>query len=98
MCGNCEYERYNFFMETINKIDAVELKKQLYKNKTLATFEYYEDNKLWYSITSTYGILVIPIPISDIGSTTFHMSIKASELNRWIEDSVNKNTYRKNSI
>ena len=127
MCGNCEYERYSFFnsmttsTSTTKTISAIEIKKDLYKNKSNATFQYYEKGFLWYRITTSLGIFDIPIAVfevitnengnitindttipyafsKEIGTTPFMNEIKASELNRWIERSINDNTFRTISI
>ena len=124
MCGNCEYERYSFFnsMTTLKQaLSAIEIKKDLYKNKSNATFRYYEQGCLWYRITTSFGVFDIPIAVfevvtnengavvvndgtipyamsKEIGATPFMAEIKASELNRWIERSINDNTFRVISV
>lgn len=69
MCGNCEYERYEFFNEMESKnitdfIDATVVKKDLYKNKSNAIFQYYETGNLWYRITTSLGVFDIPIAVT----------------------------------
>lgn len=46
-----------------------------------ATFQYFRDSALWYS---TEAGLVFPVPLSDIGTTTFDVSYKGIRLMRWI--------------
>lgn len=126
MCGNCEYERYSFFNSmtpTKHALSAIEIKKDLYKNKSNAVFQYYEKGYLWYRITTSFGVFDIPIAVfevvtnetepannritiqveglqlnPEIGATPFANEIKASELNRWIERSINNTTFRVISI
>lgn len=69
MCGNCEYERYSFFnsMTTLKQaLSAIEIKKDLYKNKSNATFQYYEQGCLWYRITTSFGVFDIPIAVFEV--------------------------------
>lgn len=47
-----------------------------------ATFVMYRDYCLWYKIETTGSI--IPVPTSDIGTTTFNATEKAIWLMRWI--------------
>lgn len=47
-----------------------------------ATFVYYRDNALWYRTGETN--LLFPIPIDDIGSTTFLAAEKGLLFMRWI--------------
>lgn len=47
----------------------------------IARFEYFRDSALWYR-TST-GLL-FPVPLSDIGTTTFEAEYKGIKLMRWI--------------
>jgi len=60
MCGNCEYERKEFFKMELN---AIEIKKDLYKNKSLATFNRYESGNLWYRISTSLGEFEFPIAV-----------------------------------
>ena len=118
MCGNCEYERKEFFNMTIDKINATEIKKDLYKSKSMATFTKYESGNLWYRIVTSFGTFEFPISTvelilkendqvvdnrksilvegvklsAEIGTTPFYNEIKGSELNRWIERSINNQT------
>ena len=48
----------------------------------VAQFQYFRDSALWYK-TSTHEFL-FPVPVSDIGVTTFNAEHKAIELMRWI--------------
>jgi hypothetical protein len=44
-------------------------------------FRYYRDSALWYE---TAAGLLFPVPISDIGTTTFNASEKGILMMRWI--------------
>lgn len=102
MCGNCEYERKEFFKMELN---SIEIKKDLYKNKSVAFLHRYESGNLWYRIQTTFGNFEFPISTveykeenfemifsKEIGHTAFYNEIKASELNRWIERSIKEQT------
>ena len=72
-----------------------EIKKDLYRTKTMAKFSHYCAGNLYYVITifgeeyqfpiSTYSY---PNLSEDLGTTTFSSEIKASELIRWITKSL----------
>lgn len=47
----------------------------------ICRFEYFRDSSLWYR-TST-GLL-FPVPLDDIGTTTFDAEYKGIRLMRWI--------------
>jgi hypothetical protein len=48
----------------------------------IARFEYFRDSALWYRTSETN--LLFPVPISDIGTTTFDAEYKGIKLMRWI--------------
>jgi hypothetical protein len=66
MCGNCEYERKNFFKMELN---AIEIKKDLYKSKTVATLHRYESGNLWYRIQTSFGNFEFPIAVVETKDT-----------------------------
>lgn len=45
-------------------------------------FEYFRDNALWYRTGETK--MLFPVPLSDIGTTTFDAEYKGIRLMRWI--------------
>ena len=47
-----------------------------------ASFSYYRDNALWYRTSETN--LLFPVPIDDIGSSTFLATEKSMLFMRWI--------------
>lgn len=47
-----------------------------------AHFEYFRDSALWYRTSATD--LLFPVPLDDIGTTTFPASDKAMFFMRWI--------------
>ena len=58
--------------------------KEYVRDDKKVTFEYFRDNKLWYSTECGF---VFPVPISDkaeIGNATFNAQEKAIHLMRYI--------------
>jgi hypothetical protein len=49
--------------------------------KGTAKFQYYRDSSLWYKTDTDF---LFPVPISDIGTTTFEAEYKSIRLMRWI--------------
>ena len=49
--------------------------------KGIARFEYFRDSALWYRTESG---LLFPVPVCDIGTTTFDAEHKGIWLMRWI--------------
>ena len=53
----------------------------LIKDGKKARFTFYRDRELWYTTDDGFEF---PVPIRDIGNTTFMVEHKASELMKWI--------------
>jgi hypothetical protein len=80
-------------------MELIDIKKELYKNKTMAKFDFYESGDLYYTIELSDGTYLFPVAVvnklpdigdyvyelsSDIGNTRFYTEVKGSELIRWI--------------
>lgn len=83
-----------------------EIKKDLYKTKTLAYFNYYKYGSLYYTIEILNSLYIFPISTidmnyeneeekitlsSDLGITSFNHEIRGSELIRWIIKAIDEN-------
>lgn len=55
----------------------------------IARFEYYRDSALWYRTSDTN--FLFPVPVQDIGTTTFEAEYKAIKLMRWIRMYMDEN-------
>jgi len=76
MCGNCEYERKEFFKMELN---AIEIKKDLYKNKSVATLHRYESGNLWYRIQTSFGNFEFPISVTQTDNVIHTISITVTK-------------------
>lgn len=56
----------------------------------MARFNYFRDSALWYRTDAT-GLL-FPVPLDDIGTTTFDAQYPAIKLMRWIRKYVEQHT------
>lgn len=83
-----------------------EVKKELYKKKTMAYFSHYVSGNLYYKVVLEDGTYQFPISTidnieggiklsSDLGTTSFYNEIKGSELNRWISISIKNDEFIK---
>ena len=50
-----------------------------------ANFVYFRDSALWYRTDSGF---LFPVPLDDIGTTTFEASYKGIKLMRWIRKAM----------
>jgi len=93
------------------EINVNEVKKELYKSKSMAMFSHYVSGNLYYTVELEDGKYQFPIETtednegtfgtgtlslsSDLGTTPFYAEIRASELNRWISKAIEKNEFVK---
>ena len=95
-------------METVNKINVNEVKKELMKSKVNAKFSHYVSGNLYYTVELADGVYQFPIATvdkvfgssdfmlsSDLGTTSFYSEMRGSELNRWITKAIEKNEFIK---
>ena len=61
-----------------------EIKKDLYKDKPKAKFEFIRKGIAYYTAMSGRETVVFKIPISDMGDADFLPEMDAQHLNRWI--------------
>jgi hypothetical protein len=83
-------------------MDKNEVKKDLYKSKVNAKFAYYCHGSLYYNVEVLGSIYQFPIETledgtlsNDLGTTPFNAEIKASDLNRWIAEAIDKDAFIK---
>lgn len=92
-------------------IDKNEVKKELYKSKTIAKFTHYAHGSIYYSVDVLDGTYEFPMSTvdtfsedengsiyklsADLGTTAFNDEMKASDLNRWISQAIDKNEFIK---
>lgn len=93
-------------MVTINE---TEIKKDLYKTKTMARFSHYMGGNLYYHVDLVDGTYQFPIATiesandgefgvqlsSDLGTTSFYAEIRGSELSRWISKAIKNEAFIK---
>lgn len=88
-----------------------EIKKYLYKSKAMAKFSHYVSGNLYYTVELANGVYQFPIATvedtigdngqskislsSDLGTTTFEVEMKGSDLNRWIAKAVKYGEFTK---
>ena len=79
-----------------------DVKKDLYKSKVNAKFSHYIAGNLYYNIEVLGNVYEFPISTysypnlsEDLGTTKFDSEMKGSELNRWIQKSIEKNEFIK---
>ncbi len=88
-----------------------EIKKDLYKSKAMAKFSHYVSGNLYYTVELADGVYQFPIATventvgdngqskislsSDLGTTTFELEMKGSDLNRWIAKAVSNGEFTK---
>jgi hypothetical protein len=58
--------------------------KDYVKNSTVK-FKYFRDSALWYETSNSF---LFPVPLEDIGTTTFEAEYKAIKLMRWIRKAI----------
>jgi len=90
-------------------MDKNEIRKELMKSKSLASFHHYTGGNMYYTVSISGVIYQFPIPTvesdndghfnirlsSDLGTTSFFRDIKASELNRWIGKAIDNEEFVK---
>jgi len=90
-------------------MDTNEVKKDLYKSKNMAKFSHYIGGNLYYTVELAIGTYQFPIATvesandevfnvklsSDLGTTTFEVEMKGSDLNRWIAKAIENETFIK---
>jgi hypothetical protein len=59
--------------------------KNMVSDNRIVKFVYYRDGSLWYS---TFNGFVFPVPVSDIGTATFHAEDKALLFMRYIRKHI----------
>lgn len=59
--------------------------KEMVQNGQTVTFEYYQDNELWYSTECGF---MFPVPVSDTGNAVFKNEDKATFFMRWIRKQI----------
>jgi hypothetical protein len=93
-------------MATIND---TQVKKDLFKSKTMARFSHYVGGNLYYQVDLEDGTYQFPIATvesandgafniklsSDLGTTKFNAEIRGSELSRWISKAIKNETFIK---
>ena len=57
-------------METVTKINATEIKKELYKSKVNAKFSHYLEGNLYYNVELSDGIYQFPMLTTESGTLT----------------------------
>jgi hypothetical protein len=64
----------------------IEIKKELYKQKPIATFDKIRKSVAYYSTVLTPQLVVVnfEIPVADMGDADFTFDMPAQLLNRWI--------------
>jgi hypothetical protein len=83
-----------------------ELKKELMKTKVMAEFSHYCAGNLYYKFWTSEATYQFPIATiektydvvelsSDLGTTAFNASEKASMLWRWIDKAIDKGEFQK---
>jgi len=91
-------------------MNELEVKKELYKSKTIAKFSHYVSGNLYYKVDLEDGTYQFPIatveenvdsfynPLklsSDLGTTSFYSEMKGSDLNRWIAMAIKNDEFVK---
>ena len=61
-----------------------EIKKELYKQKPTAEFQYIRKGNAYYRKIINEEIVIFEIPISDMGDADFGINMEAKLLQRWI--------------
>jgi hypothetical protein len=66
-----------------------EIKKELYKQKPIANFEYIENGAAFYytkiEVKDTDKIIYFQIPVEDMGNAVFTPQMEGALLIRWIK-------------
>ena len=83
-------------------ININEVKKDLFKSKTMAKFSHYIAGNLYYNVEFLGELYQFPISTysypnlsEDLGTTSFGAEIKGSELSRWIGKAIDKDQFTK---
>lgn len=86
------------------------MKKELYKSKAMAKFSHYVSGNIYYTVELESGTYQFPIATveenvddfykslklsSDLGTTTFSVEMKGSELSRWIAKAIKSGEFVK---
>jgi hypothetical protein len=61
-----------------------EIKKILYKENPTAKFQHIRNGVVYYTTTTSNGVVVFQIPVSDMGEAAFSNEMESKFLNRWI--------------
>jgi len=83
-------------------ISINEVKKDLFKSKTMAKFSHYIAGNLYYNVEVFGELYQFPISTysypnlsEDLGTTSFEAEIRGSELARWIAKAIKNETFIK---
>lgn len=65
-----------------------EIKKQLYKQKPIASIDYIKNGIVYYItfLDSVSEVITFEVPVDDMGETRFTAAVEAYLLIRWIKE------------